>query len=246
MELDDWHILKKYTNARIALGRSGNFLPTNKVLEFRMAHALAKDAISTELDVLNIVEDAKNLSLKSILVQSQISNGIDYLKNPNLGRLLNEISIKKLKDLPRQKTTLSIIIADGLSAEAVNLHAIKLIEHLIPKLKFKIISPIIIVKYGRVAISDVIGEILNSSIALILIGERPGLSSPTSMGAYITYNPKKGNTDEKRNCISNIQSEGLTYEFAAMKLAYLIDDMLIKKLSGVDLKDDFSDKYINK
>ena len=209
MELDDWHILKKYTNARIALGRSGNSLPTKKILEFRMAHALAKDAISTELDVLNLVEDAKKLSLKSILVQSQISNGIDYLKNPNIGRLLNEVSINKLKDLSRQKTTLSIIIADGLSAEAVNLHAIKLIEHLIPKLKFKTISPIIIVKYGRVAISDEIGEILNSSIALILIGERPGLSSPTSMGAYITYNPKKGNTDEKRNCVSNIQREQL-------------------------------------
>ena len=246
MELDDWHILKKYTNARIALGRSGSALPTNKVLEFRMAHALAKDAISTELDILNLVEDAKKLSLKSISVQSQISNGIDYLKNPNIGRILNEVSIKKLKDLSRQKTTLSIIIADGLSAEAVNLHAIKLIEHLIPKLKFKTISPIIIVKYGRVAVSDEIGEILNSSIALILIGERPGLSSPTSMGAYITYNPKKGNTDEKRNCVSNIQSEGLSYEFAAMKLAYLIDEMLFKKLSGVDLKDDFSDKYINK
>jgi ethanolamine ammonia-lyase small subunit len=246
MELDDWHILKKYTNARIALGRSGSALPTNKVLEFRMAHALAKDAISTELDILNLVEDAKKLSLKSISVQSQISNGIDYLKNPNIGRILNEVSIKKLKDLSRQKTTLSIIIADGLSAEAVNLHAIKLIEHLIPKLKFKTISPIIIVKYGRVAVSDEIGEILNSSIALILIGERPGLSSPTSMGAYVTYNPKKGNTDEKRNCVSNIQSEGLSYEFAAMKLAYLIDEMLFKKLSGVDLKDDFSDKYINK
>ena len=246
MELDDWHILKKYTNARIALGRSGSSLPTNKVLEFRMAHALAKDAISTELDILNLEEDAKKLSLKSISVQSQISNGIDYLKNPNIGRILNEVSIKKLKDLSRQKTTLSIIIADGLSAEAVNLHAIKLIEHLIPKLKFKTISPIIIVKYGRVAISDEIGEILNSSIALILIGERPGLSSPTSIGAYITYNPKKGNTDEKRNCVSNIQSEGLSYEFAAMKLAYLIDEMLFKKLSGVDLKDDFSDKYINK
>ena len=246
MELDDWHILKKYTNARIALGRSGNSLPTNKVLEFRMAHALAKDAISTELDLLNLVEDAKKLSLKSILVQSQISNRIDYLKNPNIGRLLNEISIKKLKDWPEKKITLSIIIADGLSAEAVNLHAIKLIEHLIPKLKFKTISPIILVKYGRVAISDEIGEILNSSIALILIGERPGLSSPTSMGAYITFNPKKGNTDEKRNCISNIQSDGLSYEFAAMKLAYLIDEMLFKKLSGVDLKDDFSDKYITK
>jgi ethanolamine ammonia-lyase small subunit len=246
MELDNWHILKNYTNARIALGRSGNSLPTTKVLDFRMAHALAKDAINTELDILNLVEDAKKIGFNSILVQSQISSRIDYLKNPNIGRLLNETSIQKLKDWPKKTITLSIIIADGLSAEAVNIHAIKLIEQLIPKLKFKTISPIIIVKYGRVAISDEIGEILNSTIALILIGERPGLSSPTSMGAYITYKPQKGNTDEKRNCISNIQSEGLSYELASMKLAYLIDEMLYKKLSGVDLKDDFSDKYINK
>ena len=244
MELDNWHLLKKYTNARIALGRSGNSLPTNKVLEFRMAHALAKDAINTELDILNLVEDVKKLSLNSILVQSQITNETDYLKNPNIGRLLNEMSLKKLGDCPEKNTSLSIIIADGLSAEAVNIHAVKLIAHLLPKLKFKTLSPIIIVKYGRVAISDEIGEMLNSSIALILIGERPGLSSPTSMGAYITYHPKKGNTDETRNCISNIQSEGLSYEFAAMKLAYLIDEMLHKKLSGVDLKDDFSDRYI--
>ncbi len=244
MELDNWHLLKKYTNARIALGRSGNSLPTNKVLEFRMAHALAKDAINTELDILNLVEDVKKLSLNSILVQSQITNETDYLKNPNIGRLLNEMSLKKLEDCPEKNTTLSIIIADGLSAEAVNIHAVKLIAHLLPKLKIKTLSPIIIVKYGRVAISDEIGEMLNSSIALILIGERPGLSSPTSMGAYITYHPKKGNTDETRNCISNIQSEGLSYEFAAMKLAYLIDEMLHKKLSGVDLKDDFSDRYI--
>ncbi len=244
MELDNWHLLKKYTNARIALGRSGNSLPTTKVLEFRMAHALAKDAINTELDIINLVEDVKKLSLNSILVQSQITNETDYLKNPNIGRLLNEMSLKKLEDCPEKNTTLSIIIADGLSAEAVNIHAVKLIAHLLPKLKFKTLSPIIIVKYGRVAISDEIGEMLNSSIALILIGERPGLSSPTSMGAYITYHPKKGNTDETRNCISNIQSEGLSYEFAAMKLAYLIDEMLHKKLSGVDLKDDFSDRYI--
>ena len=244
MELDNWHLLKKYTNARIALGRSGNSLPTNKVLEFRMAHALAKDAINTELDILNLVEDVKKLSLNSILVQSQITNETDYLKNPNIGRLLNEMSLKKLEDCPEKNTPLSIIIADGLSAEAVNIHAVKLIAHLLPKLKIKTLSPIIIVKYGRVAISDEIGEMLNSSIALILIGERPGLSSPTSMGAYITYHPKKGNTDETRNCISNIQSEGLSYEFAAMKLAYLIDEMLHKKLSGVDLKDDFSDRYI--
>jgi ethanolamine ammonia-lyase small subunit len=209
-----------------------------------MAHAMAKDAINTELDLLNLVEDVKKLGLNSILLQSQITNDIDYLKNPNMGRLLNEISLKKLEDCPEKNNTLSIIIADGLSAEAVNIHAIKLIEQLIPKLKFKNISPIIVVKYARVAISDEIGEMLNSNIALILIGERPGLSSPTSMGAYITYNPKKGNTDEKRNCISNIQTEGLSYEFAAMKIAYLIDEMLHKKLSGVDLKDNFSDRYI--
>jgi ethanolamine ammonia-lyase small subunit len=209
-----------------------------------MAHAMAKDAINTELDLLNLVEDVKKLGLNSILLQSQITNDIDYLKNPNMGRLLNEMSLKKLEDCPEKNNTLSIIIADGLSAEAVNIHAIKLIEQLIPKLKFKNISPIIVVKYARVAISDEIGEMLNSNIALILIGERPGLSSPTSMGAYITYNPKKGNTDEKRNCISNIQTEGLSYEFAAMKIAYLIDEMLHKKLSGVDLKDNFSDKYI--
>ena len=244
MKLDNWHILKKYTNARIALGRSGNSLPTNKVLEFRMAHAMAKDAINTELDLLNLVEDIKKLGLNSILLQSQITSDIDYLKNPNMGRLLNEMSLKKLEDCPEKNNTLSIIVADGLSAEAVNIHAIKLIEQLIPKLKFKNISPIIVVKYARVAISDEIAEMLNSNIALIIIGERPGLSSPTSMGAYITYNPKKGNTDEKRNCISNIQTEGLSYEFAAMKIAYLIDEMLHKKLSGVDLKDNFSDRYI--
>jgi ethanolamine ammonia-lyase small subunit len=209
-----------------------------------MAHAMAKDAINTELDLLNLVEDVKKFGLNSILLQSQITNDIDYLTNPNMGRLLNEMSVKKLEDCLEKNNTLSIIIADGLSAEAVNIHAIKLIEQLIPKLRFKNIAPIIVVKYARVAISDEIGEMLNSNIALILIGERPGLSSPTSMGAYITYNPKKGNTDEKRNCISNIQTEGLSYEFAAMKIAYLIDEMLHKKLSGVDLKDNFSDKYI--
>jgi ethanolamine ammonia-lyase small subunit len=245
MEFDNWHFLKKYTNARIALGRAGNAVPTNNVLEFRMAHALAKDAINTALDWVNIIEETKKLGLDSLYLQSQITDNSDYLRNPNKGRLLDEISIKKLEDYPKKKADLCIIIADGLSAEAVNMHALKLIEQLIPKLKTKKIAPISIVKYGRVAISDAIGEILDSTIALILIGERPGLSSPTSMGAYITYSPQKGNTDEKRNCVSNIQSEGLSYEFAAQKLAYLIDQMQNRKLSGVNLKDDFTDHYLN-
>tara|TARA_R110000868_G_scaffold79068_1_gene224997 strand:+ start:5187 stop:5927 length:741 start_codon:yes stop_codon:yes gene_type:complete len=244
MELDNWHQLKEFTNARIALGRAGNALPTNEVLQFRMAHALAKDAISTELDVLNIKADAKNLGLTTIFAQSQITNTSEYLRNPNKGRLLHDQSRTQLEDYSEKKADLCIIIADGLSAEAVNLHAMKLIELLIPKLKIKNLAPVVIVKYSRVAISDEIGELLDSKIALILIGERPGLSSPTSMGAYITWNPKKGNTDEKRNCVSNIQPDGLSYEFASQKLAYLIDQMTSRQISGVALKDDFTDYYI--
>ena len=244
MELDSWYQLKEFTNARIALGRAGNALPTNEVLQLRMAHALAKDAISTEIDLLNIKADAKKLGLPTIFAQSQITNTSEYLRNPNKGRLLNEQSITQLENYPEKKADLCIIIADGLSAEAVNLHAIKLIELFIPKLKIKKLAPVVIVKYGRVAISDEIGELLDARITLILIGERPGLSSPTSMGAYTTWNPKKGNTDEKRNCISNIQSDGLSYEFAAQKLAYLIHQMTSRQISGVALKDDFTDYYI--
>jgi len=240
MELDNWQQLKEFTNARIALGRAGNALPTNEVLELRMAHALAKDAISTEIDFLNIDESAKKIGVNTIIVQSQIGNPSEYLRNPNKGRLLNEPSNKQLKDYPENNADVCIIIADGLSAEAVNLHAMKLIESLLPKLKIKKLAPVIIVKYGRVAISDEIGELLESKIALLLIGERPGLSSPTSMGAYITLNPKKGNTDEKRNCVSNIQTDGLSYEFAAQKIAYLIDLMNTRQISGVALKDDFN------
>lgn len=244
MEKDNWKILKNYTNARIALGRAGISLPTNEVLQFRMAHALAKDAITAKLDILNLNEEAKKIGLNTIFIKSSVADGSEYLRNPNKGRLINEKSKIKLQDLVYEKADLCIIIADGLSADAVNFHSINLIRHLIPKLKIKIFNPLIVVRHGRVAISDAIGELINASISLILIGERPGLSSPNSMGAYITYNPKTGNTDEKRNCVSNIQLEGLSYEYAAMKLAYLIDQMMIKKISGVQLKDEFSDLYL--
>lgn len=244
MEKDNWEILKNYTNARIALGRAGTSLPTNEVLQFRMAHALAKDAITSKLDFLNLNEDSKKIGMKTTLVKSNIQNDTEYLLNPNKGRLLDEDSKNILNNLTDKKGDLCIIVSDGLSADAVNIHAVKLIKALIPKLKIQIIDTIIFVKYGRVAISDVIGEMLNASIALILIGERPGLSSPNSMSAYVTYNPKTGNTDEKRNCVSNIQIEGLNYEFAAMKLAYLVDQMIKKKISGVQIKDNLSDYYL--
>jgi ethanolamine ammonia-lyase small subunit len=244
MEKDNWNILKNYTNARIALGRAGTSLPTTEVLQFRMAHALAKDAISAKIDVLGLNEEAEKIGMNTISIKSNNQNRIEYLQNPNNGRLPDEESKIKLQNLADKKGDLCIIIADGLSADAVNFHAINLINALIPKLKIQIINPLIIVKYGRVAISDVIGKMLNASIAIILIGERPGLSSPNSMGAYVTYNPKPGNTDEKRNCVSNIQFQGLNYEFAAMKLAYLVDQMVTKKISGVQIKDNFSDYYL--
>ncbi|MFQ3174616.1 MAG: ethanolamine ammonia-lyase small subunit [Flavobacterium sp.] len=244
MEKDNWNILKNYTNARIALGRAGTSLPTTEVLQFRMAHALAKDAISAKIDVLGLNEEAEKIGMNTISIKSNNLNRIEYLQNPNNGRLLDEESKIKLQNLADKKGDLCIIIADGLSADAVNFHALNLINALIPKLKIQIINPLIIVKYGRVAISDVIGKMLNASIAIILIGERPGLSSPNSMGAYVTYNPKPGNTDEKRNCVSNIQFQGLNYEFAAMKLAYLVDQMVTKKISGVQIKDNFSDYYL--
>jgi ethanolamine ammonia-lyase small subunit len=193
---------------------------------------------------LGLNEEAEKIGMNTISIKSNNLNRIEYLQNPNNGRLLDEESKIKLQNLADKKGDLCIIIADGLSADAVNFHAINLINALIPKLKIQIINPLIIVKYGRVAISDVIGKMLNASIAIILIGERPGLSSPNSMGAYVTYNPKPGNTDEKRNCVSNIQFQGLNYEFAAMKLAYLVDQMVTKKISGVQIKDNFSDYYL--
>jgi ethanolamine ammonia-lyase small subunit len=245
MQADKWEILKKFTNARINLGLAGNSLPTDKVLALRMAHALAKDALYTELDVATIEEEIKTIGLDSLVVQSKISSKNEYLINPNKGRLLDPFSSENLINCFKKSADVCIIIADGLSAEAVNSQAVKLIQHLITKLQFLTIAPIIIAKYSRVAISDEIGELINSKIALILIGERPGLSSPTSMSAYITFDPKKGNTDEKRNCVSNIQQNGLPIEFAATKIAYLINEMLKRKLSGVDLKDNFSDYYIS-
>ena len=241
MNNDAWQLLKNFTHARIALGRAGDAQPTNEILQFRMAHALAKDAVLSEIAILNLSNSIQNMGLQSITVKSTITDSNEYLKNPNKGRILDTKSIETLQKSSQTKCDVCIILADGLSANAVNNNAIPLLDKLIPKLENLSLAPIIIAKFGRVALSDHIGEILHSCITVLLIGERPGLSSSNSLGAYITYNPKIGNTDEKRNCISNIQPEGLPYEFAAVKIAYLLNEMLIKQISGVELKDDFTD-----
>lgn len=244
MEEDAWHLLKKHTNARIALGRAGSALPTHELLKFRMAHSLAKDAISAEMDILRLSADLSGIGLPAVCVQSRVADRNDYLRNPNKGRILNIESTAKLESVPGKNADVCIIIADGLSANAVNSHAVRLVSLLAKQLDNWTFSPVVLAKYGRVALSDPIGELLKAQIALILIGERPGLSSPDSMGAYLTYKPKTGNTDEKRNCVSNIQPGGLSYALAAAKLAYLMNQMRMKQISGVQLKDDFTDGYL--
>jgi len=209
-----------------------------------LAHALAKDAINSKIDEIGLEEGLKTLGLNTVSVQSQIQDANEYLKNPAKGRVLNEESLLKLEGLNEKNADLCIILADGLSANAVNIHSINLLKLLIQQLKGWTIAPIVLAKYSRVALSDQIGEVLKSRIALILIGERPGLSSPNSMGAYLTYHPKTGNTDEKRNCVSNIQPEGLNYELAAIKIAYLLQEMRSKRISGVQLKDEHNDTYL--
>ncbi|SIO07447.1 ethanolamine ammonia-lyase subunit EutC [Algoriphagus halophilus] len=244
-QTNPWEKLKAYTDARIALGRTGGSLKTHELLQFRKDHALAKDAVWTEMDIPHLEEGLQDLKLKSLILQSQAESRENYIKRPDLGRKLDENSKQAIRNLKLATSDLSIILSDGLSAQAIALHALPFLQELLPKLSGYSLAPISIVKQGRVAISDEIGELFSSKLAIILIGERPGLSSPYSMGIYLTYNPKAGNTDEKRNCISNIRAGGLPYAYAAEKLAFLTSEALRLKLSGVHLKDTFDHHLLN-
>lgn len=244
-----WALLKDYTDARIGLGRAGISIPTSHSLAFQLAHAQAQDAVHLPLDVEYVLEQLGNINLNQeiftpILLHSQAVNRTVYLQRPDLGRRLDKKSIevlKKVNTLKDEKYDLSIVIVDGLSSLAIKENAQIFIKKLIEVLNFSSqdwkIAPITIVQQGRVAIGDEVGQILNSKISIVLIGERPGLSSPDSMGLYLTYNPKVGLTDESRNCISNIRIEGLSYEEAVKKTMYLLKESRKLELSGVNLKD---------
>jgi ethanolamine ammonia-lyase small subunit len=236
---DPWVSLRGFTAARIAIGRTGDSIPLKQLLDFKLAHAHARDAVYSDLDVEGILSALQQFNLPVYQLHSKATNRQKYLKRPDYGRQLAEESAAQLATYNKVETSVSLIIADGLSATAVNQFAAGLLQLLIPKLlaaNFRL-APISIVKQGRVAIADEIGEALRAQISVILIGERPGLSAPDSMSAYLTYNPKPGLTDESRNCISNIRPEGLSLPLAADKLFYLVAESLHRKLSGVDLKD---------
>ncbi len=215
-----------WTDARIALGRVGTGVPTVELLRFQLDHARARDAVHWELGALG---------LDCMELHSAARDRATYLRGPDLGRRLTDASRSKLVSGDYDA---AIVIADGLSAIAVERHAKPLLDVLMPRLAGWTLAPLLVVRQGRVAIGDEVGQLLGARLVLMLIGERPGLSAPDSLGAYLTYDPRIGRTDAERNCVSNIRPEGLGYALAAHKLYYLMNEARIRKLTGVTLKED--------
>ncbi|WP_333821444.1 ethanolamine ammonia-lyase subunit EutC [Ohtaekwangia sp.] len=236
---DPWQSLQTFTDARIALGRTGVSVPLQEALKFKLAHAHARDAVYSSLDCDALMQALEIFQLPLYRLHSIASTREEYLKRPDHGRRLNTSSVTLLKEISPSPTEVAFVLADGLSATAINKHAIPVLNFCISMLKHSGISlaPITLVEQARVATGDEIGELLHARLVVVLIGERPGLTSPDSMGAYITYAPAVGLTDEARNCISNIRPEGLPYKEAADKIFYLIQEILKRQLSGVNLKD---------
>lgn len=252
-----WRRLREFTDARIGLGRTGISLPTQELLAFQLAHAQAKDAVHLALDVDNVLvqlqrDNAVRSSAAPFHLHSQAQDRLTYLQRPDLGRQLDEASRMQLvqqHSQPASSYDLVLVIADGLSALAVQQHAVMFIKTLSDVLAEDTqswsVAPVCVVEQGRVAIGDEIGELLNARCVLLMIGERPGLSSPDSLGLYLTWSPRRGLTDAARNCISNIRPAGLSYLDAAKKAAYLLRESRRLQLSGVGLKDRTDDKVID-
>jgi ethanolamine ammonia-lyase small subunit len=221
--------LTSFTTARVALGRTGNSLPTAELLRFQLDHARARDAVYAELD-------PRELPGPHVLVHSAASDRRTYLRRPDLGRQLSDDSRMQLH---RGAYDAAIVMADGLSALAVHRHAAPLLDALMPLLAVEEwrMAPLTVALQGRVAIGDEIGERLGARLVVLLIGERPGLTAPDSLGIYVTYDPRPGRTEAERNCISNVRSEGQPYRSAARTLHFLMREARLHKLTGVALKE---------
>jgi ethanolamine ammonia-lyase small subunit len=227
--------LRDFTPARVDLGRTGHSLPTSELLDFQLAHARARDAVHLPLDMPSLVVELKQKNIPCVTLASEAHDRSTYLHRPDLGRRLNAESRERLAPL-KSDYEAAFIIADGLSALAVHRHAVPLLDLVLSNLEWNI-APVMIVEQGRVAIGDEIGELLGVKLTVVLIGERPGLSSPDSLGIYLTWQPRPGRTDGERNCVSNIRAEGLSYEIAAHRLLFLMNESRRLKLSGVQLKE---------
>ncbi len=235
---DLWDVWRGATRARVALGRAGSALPTAALLAFELDHARARDAVHQALDVDALDTDIKALGLETLRVKSAARDRATYLLRPDLGRRLDESSRNALEGLSRDPCDVAFIVADGLSALGVQRHAAPLLAAAVPLLEGLSKGSIVIAEQGRVALGDEIGSLLKARVVVVAIGERPGLTSPDSLGLYLTFAPRVGRHDAARNCISNVRPEGLAPAAAAARLAWLIRASLRLALSGVALKDD--------
>lgn len=238
---DPWFALRRFTQARIALGRAGHAVPTQALLDFQLAHARARDTVHFPWNVERFAEDLRAIGLESLILRTPIRSRGEYLRRPDRGRTLDAESRRRLDDLKGGDPDVALIVTNGLSSTAVERHGLSLLKAVVTCCCSRRVrlGPIALVENGRVALSDEIGHALGARVAVIVVGERPGLSAADSLGIYLTYAPRPGNTDARRNCISNIRPpEGLSYETAAAKLIYLTEEAMRRRISGVDLKDE--------
>jgi ethanolamine ammonia-lyase small subunit len=239
-----WADLRRLTAARIGLQRSGASLATGPLLDFKLDHARARDAVHEPLDVARLIADLAGLDAKVLSVASAANGRAQFLMRPDFGRRLAEQADSTLAPHAAEHDVV-FAIADGLSARAVQSHAAPVLKIALPMLRKDgwRIAPLVVVRHGRVAIGDAIATLLHAKSAVMLIGERPGLTAPDSMGAYLTWQPGPHTTDADRNCISNIRPDGIGYADAAFKIAHLLRAMRERRISGVQLKDD-SDRLL--
>ena len=246
VQANPWEALRRFTDARIALGRVGASLPTAQVLDFGVAHALARDAVYAALDVPQLAADLTPIAGAPMVVRSAAADRRAYLLRPDRGRVLHPHDVAH--DVTHDRTSLRatdppcdvvFVLADGLSAVAVQHHAVPLLAALLPLLPHGWrLSPPVIATQARVAIGDDIGERLGARFVVVLIGERPGLSAADSLGAYLTFEPRRGRTDAERNCVSNIRPAGLHFTDAARRIAWLMSAAVDRRVTGVGLADE--------
>ncbi len=240
-DLSAWAALRALTPARLALGRSGTSVPTAVQLDLQLAHARARDAVLVPLDPERVARDLRDLGLDALHLHSAAPDRATYLRRPDLGRQLNDPSRALLqRAATHAHADLALVVADGLSASAVHTHAAALLAACLPAFRARgwRLAPICVVQQGRVALGDEVGALLQARQVVVLIGERPGMSAPDSLGAYLTHAPAVGRTDAERNCISNIHAAGLGYAQAGETLVRLLDAARALGQSGVGLKDE--------
>lgn len=239
IHMDPWQGLKEFTDARIALGRTGCSMLTDEWLKFSLAHARARDSINMPFERDKVAERLQAMGLDVVYAESAASSRATFIRRPDLGKKLSDESRERLRQMDYPGADVLIVIGDGLSSKAVHKQALPLIREFLPymeELNMKV-GPIVLAKQSRVALGDDIAEMMHCGLVVMLIGERPGLSSPDSLGIYMTYKPYAGRLESERNCISNVRPEGLSYDRAAFKLAWLVEMAYERQVSGTALKD---------